>query len=106
MSINVFVSGYRGNQWMQKPLFAETPQGRPFAKTARKTDKRSGKQRGSASLVQIQKLAHLPVKTRIGEGIRRQLIAKEIFDNIFGERDRIQRLRWIHDLPAGRLSSG
>jgi len=57
---------------------------------ARKADKGAGQQRSAPRLVQVQELPHLAVQARIGEGIRRQLIAEEIFDDVFRIGDRIQ----------------
>jgi hypothetical protein len=34
------------------------------------------------------------------------LIAKKIFDNILGKRDRIGRLRCVHVFPERRLAPG
>ena len=75
---------------MQHTLVGHLPHAGSPAKAARKADKGSGQERRASRLVQVQELPHLPVQARVGEGIRRQLVAQEIFDDVFRVGDRIE----------------
>src|SRR5689334_8953049 len=75
---------------MQHALVGQFAHTGPSAEAAREAHKWSGQQRGAPRLVQVQELPHLPMQTRIGEGIRSQLVTEKIFDDIFRIRDRIE----------------
>src|ERR1017187_1895274 len=75
---------------MQHALVGQFAHTGPSAEAAREAHKWSGQQRGAPRLVQVQELPHLPMQTRIGEGIRSQLVTEKIFNDVFRISDRIE----------------
>ena len=78
---------------MQHTLIGHLSHAGSPTEAARKADEGSGQERCAPRLVQVQELPHLPVQARIGEGISRQLIAQEIFNDVFCVSDRIEHSR-------------
>ena len=78
---------------MEQPFADQGVDGRALSERPRQADVGSLQQRRPASLVERQQLAHLRVQVRVGEGVRRELVAQEAADDVLGVGDRVQRHR-------------
>ena len=75
---------------MQQPFCCQRLDGAAVAEGARQADVRPFEQRGPTSLVERQELPHLTVQPRIGEGVRRELVAQEAPNDVLGVGDGVQ----------------
>ena len=82
-----------GHRLVQDPLRRERRDGRARLERPRQAHKRALSQRRRAGLFEAQQGAHLPVEIDVREGVRRELVAQEVGDDVLGERYRVQRHR-------------
>ena len=75
---------------MQQSFADQRVDGRALPERSRQADVGTLQQRGPAGLVERQQLAHLRVQVRVGEGVRRELVAQEAADDVLGVSDGVQ----------------
>ena len=75
---------------MQQSLAHKGFDCRALPERARQADVRTLQERRLAGLVKRQQIPHLLVEARVGEGVRRELVAEKATDDALGVRDGIE----------------